>query len=304
MLTTIEQLLVTGIATGFLYGLVAIEYTLIWNACGLLNFAHAKTITLGAYIFAGTFLKMTGNLNIPSLLGAMLVMALFGALVATIIYIPLRNYARYIAIMATVMMGTAINEVCRLVWGVVPLSTQGFLIGTVKIGEVVVSVAYIYIIVIALLVNIALQIFMKKTKQGRAMTCVSQNKMAAALMGVKVERTMILAVALSFAICGVIGCLSGPLYTVQQTMADMLGTKGFSAGVIGGFGSIPGAIVGGLILGIVENLSCLVVPSIYKDVVAFALLIIFLMVKPEGIIKANREHKVKEKKKKSAEEKV
>ena len=173
-----------------------------------------------------------------------------------------------------------------------------------KIGEVVVSVAYIYIIVIALLVNIALQIFMKKTKQGRAMTCVSQNKMAAALMGVKVERTMILAVALSFAICGVIGCLSGPLYTVQQTMADMLGTKGFSAGVIGGFGSIPGAIVGGLILGIVENLSCLVVPSIYKDVVAFALLIIFLMVKPEGIIKANREHKVKEKKKKSAEEKV
>lgn len=301
MLETFEQLLVTGIATGFLYGLVAIEYTLIWNACGLLNFAHAKTITLGAYIFAGTFLKMTGGLSVPSVVGAVLVMALFGALVASIIYIPLRNYARFIAIMATVMMGTAINEICRLIWGVVPLSTQGFLVGTVKFGNVVVSVAYIYIILIALLVNITLQIFMKKTMQGRAMTCVSQNKMAAALMGVNVERTMVLAVALSFAICGLIGCLSGPLYTVQQTMADMLGTKGFSAGVIGGFGSIPGAIVGGLFLGIVENLSCLVVPSIYKDVVAFALLILFLLVKPEGMIKAHREHKVKTKKEKTSE---
>lgn len=304
MLATFEQLLVTGIATGFLYGLVAVEYTLIWNACGLLNFAHAKTITLGAYIFAGTFLRMTGDMSIPSVVGTVLVMALFGALVASIIYIPLRNYARFIAIMATVMMGTAINEVCRLIWGVVPLSTQGFLIGTVKLGDVVISVAYLYIIVIALLVNVALQLFMKKTMQGRAMTCVSQNKMAAALMGVNVERTMVLAVALSFAICGLIGCLSGPLYTVQQTMADMLGTKGFSAGVIGGFGSIPGAIVGGLILGVIENLSCLVVPSIYKDVVAFALLILFLMVKPEGIIQANKERKVKTKRKKTAEGKL
>ena len=112
-------------------------------------------------------------------------------------------------------------------------------------------------------------------------------------MGVHVQRTMVLAVSMSFMICGLIGCLAAPLYTVQQTMADMMGLKGFAAGVIGGFGSIPGAIVGGLFLGILENLGCLIVPSIYKDVIAFAVLLLFLLVKPEGIIKAHQEHREK-----------
>ena len=167
--------------------------------------------------------------------------------------------------------------------GIVPLSAGGFLSGVVRIGSAVTSRANVYTIVVSIFVMILLKLFMTKTKPGRAMVCVAQDKSAAALMGVNVRRSMTLSVALSFMICGLLGCLCAPLYTVQQTMTDMVGMKGFAAGVIGGFGDTSGAIIGGFVLGILENIACMVVPSMYKDVVAFALLVVFLMILPGGV---------------------
>lgn len=283
MLSIIVQILVSGIANGAIYGLTAIEYTLIWNSCGLLNFAHTKTIMFGAYVFSGTALVMLANAYLPALVMAVLFMGVFGALIASVIFIPLRNFTRMIAIMATVMLGTMLNEAVPMLWGVAPMSAKGFLSGVVRFGGAVVSKANIYIIFISIIVMISLKVFMSKTKPGRAMVCVSQDKNAAALMGVNVRVSMTFSVALSFMICGLLGCLCAPLFTVQQTMTDMVGLKGFAAGVIGGFGNISGAIIGGFILGLLENIACMIVPSIYKDVVAFTLLIIFLLVLPGGI---------------------
>ena len=284
MAGTIAQLLITGIANGFIYALVAIEYTLIWNACGLLNFAHAKMIMLGGYLFAGTFIPLLSKAFIPAGLLAIAATAAFGVLIACVIFIPLRKYTRLVAIMATVMLGIVLTQAAVLLWGSAPLSSQEFLRGTVRMGSVTISLSNLTIIGVALLVAVALKAFIAKSKPGQAITCVAQSHMAASLMGINVKRNMVLSVSISFAICALIGVLCAPIYTVQQTMADMIALKGFAAGVVGGFGSIDGAILGGLIVGLIENFGCLVVPSLYKDVIAFAVMILVMMVRPDGIL--------------------
>jgi branched-chain amino acid transport system permease protein len=283
-MANVAQLLITGIACGFIYALVAIEYTLIWNACGFLNFAHAKIIMLSAYFFAGTFQVALRELAIPAAGLAVIAILLVGVIVAFIIFIPLRRYTRLVSIMATVMLGMAINQAAVLLWGSAPLSSGDFLTGIITVGEVTISRAYVATIVVAVAVSILLRLFINKTKPGQAMTCVAQDKTTAALMGIDVKRNMAMSVILSFAICALIGILCAPIYTVQQTMADMIGLKGFSAGVVGGFGSVNGAILGGLVVGILENVGCLVVPSLYKDVIAFAVMIAVMMVRPYGLI--------------------
>lgn len=121
------------------------------------------------------------------------------------------------------------------------------------------------------------------------MRCVATNKRAAALMGIDVQRNMVVTIAISFLICCVIGVMVIPLYSVNQTMATMISLKGFAAGVIGGFGYLPGAIVGGLIIGVIENIGGMIFPSTFKDVVAFVFLIAVLLIKPSGVLgKANR----------------
>jgi branched-chain amino acid transport system permease protein len=129
-----------------------------------------------------------------------------------------------------------------------------------------------------------LQLFFKTTKMGKAMRCVQQNKTAATLMGINVTSNINLTIAISAVICSAIGIMVIPLFTIDLTIANMIGLKGFASGVIGGFGYLPGAILGGIVIGIVENLSTLVIPTLYKDCVAFVLLIVFLLVKPSGLL--------------------
>ena len=277
------QLIVSGIAMGFIYALVGIEYTLIWNASGVLNFSHDKMITPGAYIFGGTYILGLGMDFIPGILLSLITVALFGIVVARVIFIPLRNMTMIYTIMATVMLGKIIVEAIRLLWGPVPFSVPGFLIGTVKVGDVVISIANIAIIAAAAFCVLALQLFLYKTKPGKAMRCVAQNRKAAQLMGIDVRTVMTVTVMISMMICCLIGLLVSPLLNITTTMSNMIGLKGFAAGVIGGFGYLPGAILGGLCIGIVENIASMVLPSVYKDIVAFVLLVGFLLIRPAGI---------------------
>lgn len=283
MLEILIQLIVSGIAMGFIYALVGIEYTLIWNASGVLNFSHDKMITTGAYIFGGTYILGLGMDFIPGIILSLITVALLGILVSRIIFIPLRNMTMIYTIMATVMLGKIIVEAIRLLWGPVPFSVPGFLIGTVKIGNIVISIANIAIIITAAVCVMALQLFLYKTKPGKAMRCVAQNRKAAQLMGIDVRTVMTVTVMISMMICCLIGLLVSPLLNITTTMSNMIGLKGFAAGVIGGFGYLPGAILGGLCIGIVENVASMVLPSVYKDIVAFVLLIGFLLIKPTGI---------------------
>ena len=277
------QLIVSGIAMGFIYALVGIEYTLIWNASGVLNFSHDKMITTGAYIFGGTYILGLGMDFIPGILLSLITVALLGIVVARVIFIPLRNMTMIYTIMATVMLGKIIVEAIRLLWGPVPFSVPGFLIGTVKAGDVVISIANIAIIAAAAFCVLALQLFLYKTKPGKAMRCVAQNRKAAQLMGIDVRTVMTVTVMISMMICCLIGRLVSPLLNITTTMSNMIGLKGFAAGVIGGFGYLPGAILGGLCIGIVENIASMVLPSVYKDIVAFVLLVGFLLIRPAGI---------------------
>ena len=134
MQTVLIQLAVSGVAMGFVYALVAIEYTLIYNACGLLNFSHEKIITLGGYVFVGTCLFQLQLPSIPAIALAILILALFGIIVAAVVFIPLRNRERLIAVVATVMLGQVINESVILLWGPIALMPKNFLSGVIRFG--------------------------------------------------------------------------------------------------------------------------------------------------------------------------
>ena len=285
-MVTFLQLLVSGIGMGCIYCMVAIEYTLIWNASGLVNFGHEKFIMLGAYIFAGTLMLKLGVPSGAAILITILIMFLFGALTAVGVFNPLsRLNSNIFAVMGTLMLSEVLNEAARLIWGPAPFNLPDFIKGSYNVGGISIPKVYAVIVVMSMLLLVSIHLMFKMTKVGRAMRCVAQDKKAAALMGINVNANIMLTVGLSAAICCIIGILIIPILNVKLTMASVIALKGFSAGIVGGFGSIPGAIVGGLLIGIVESLYTGVGPSVYRDVVAFVLLIGFLLVKPEGILK-------------------
>jgi branched-chain amino acid transport system permease protein len=288
-LQMILQILISGIAMGFIYSLVGYEFTLIWNAASLINFAHDRFIMFAAYIFAGTFVIGLGLNPIVAALITIIIMGVFGALVAIGIFNPLRNMPSDIfAVTGTLLLARILGELSRIIWGPVPFTIHNFLTGVVRFGGISLPQSNIVIIGVSLAFLIFLQLLFKKTRIGKAMRCVSQDKTASSLMGINVPLYITFTIALSSMICTVIGILIIPTFMVSNSMASMIGLKGFAASVVGGFGILPGNIVGGLTIGILENLAVVVLPAVYKDVVAFALLILFLLVRPNGILGKQR----------------
>lgn len=284
MASQIIQLIINGIAMGFIYALVSMEYTIIYNSTGLLNFSHDKFITLGAYIFAGTFVLGLGVNPVVGVLATVVTMFLFGVLVAVGIFNPLRNMpSRLFAIMGTIALGRIISESIRLIYGATAKTVPGFITGVYRIGSIVVSRATLAIILVSICVVVVLQMYMMKTKAGKAMRCVNQNKAAATLMGINVSGSIMITIAISAVICTIIGVLVVPLYSINVSMSNMIGLKGYAAGIIGGFGYLPGAVIGGLLIGIVENLSTVVIAPVYKDCVSYIIMIIVILIQPNGL---------------------
>lgn len=284
-LKIVTQLIVSGIALGFIYALVSIEYTLIFNSTGLLNFSHDKLIMMGAYVFAGQFVLGMGCSYLVATLATIVTMFLLGVLIAKGIFNPLRNMSSPIfAVIGTVIMGRIFKEIARLVWGATAFNIPGYLKGTYKLGDVVITRANVIIIIVSVIIVAALQVFFYHTKTGKAMRCVQQNKTASTLMGINVTSNINFTIALSAVICSCIGMLVVSLFSVSLTMSSMIGLKGFAAGVVGGFGSFPGAIIGGIVIGVMENISTLVIPPLYKDCISFVLMIVFMLVRPQGIL--------------------
>jgi len=234
MMSQILQLIINGIAMGFIYALVSMEYTIIFNSTGLLNFSHDKFITLGAYIFAGSFVLGLGADPLVAVIAAILSMFIFGMIVAMGIFNPLRNMpSRLFAIMGTIALGRIISESIRLIYGAVARTVPGFITGVYHVGDVVVSKANLVIILVSALVVLILQTYMQKTRAGKAMRCVNQNKTAATLMGINVSRSIAITIAISAVICTTIAILIVPLYSINISMSNMIGLKGYAAGIIG-----------------------------------------------------------------------
>ena len=278
------QLILAGLAMGFIYALVSIEYTIIWNASGLLNFSHERFILLGAYIFGAQFIVNMNFNSAAAVIAALVCAFLIGMAASYLLMRPFQYLPLVFSVTGTMMLGRIITESVRIIWGNNPIPLANWLQGVFRIGTLVISRTYVAIILTAICLVVALQLFLNRTKLGTAMRCLSQNRNAARLMGIDVDFLAAVTMGVSTMVCAVIGILIIPLFQIRGDMPGMIGLKGFAAGVFGGFGYLPGGILGGVLIGILESLSTLVIPGIYKDIVSFVIMIVFLLIRPSGIL--------------------
>ena len=279
----LAQLIVSGLAMGSIYGLFALGFVLVYRAVGVINFAQGELVTLAAFL--GVTAAVT--LQIPLLLAYVVVLAamgLFGYVFERVAYHPLRGKPLLTVIISTIGISIILRNGARIVWGPYPLALPSFFSWkSVEIGGVLISPQMIFVVVVAGALFVLLQLFLNRTLLGRMMQAVAQDREAARLMGIHVDRIIALTFVLNAILAGIAGLLLAPIFLVTTDMGSSILVKAFSATIIGGFGSVPGAIVGGLILGVVEGLAAVYVSSIFKDGVAFLALILVLLIAPGGL---------------------
>ncbi|MCR1971774.1 branched-chain amino acid ABC transporter permease [Clostridium cochlearium] len=289
------QQLINGISLGSIYALIALGYTMVYGIINLINFAHGEVYMLGAFI--GFFLITKLKLGfLPALMLAMIACSIIGIVIEKVAYKPIRNSTRIAALI------TAISVSLFLQYGtmyIVSAETKTFpdvLKGqqiSILGGRVFLNIKDLYIVIITVLLMILLQYIIHKTKVGKAMRAVSQDREAAELMGISVNNTISYTFAIGSALAGAAGVLVGVYYNSIDPLMGMLpGLKAFIAAVIGGIGIIPGAMFGGLFLGLTETMVSSYGNSLYKDAVAFTILIIILIIKPSGFFGKNVREKV------------
>ncbi|MCI7596404.1 MAG: branched-chain amino acid ABC transporter permease [Lachnospiraceae bacterium] len=287
--------LINGISLGSIYAIIALGYTMVYGIAKMLNFAHGDVIMVGSYM---VFLSM-GSLGLPPYLAVLLAIAVctvLGITIEKIAYKPLRKASPLAVLITAIGVSYFLQNAALLLFGantkmftsVISLPAITLADGSINItGETQVT------IVVCVIIMIALSLFIKKTKAGQAMLAVSEDKGAAELMGVNVNGTISLTFAIGSALAAVAGVLLCSAYpTLNPYTGSMPGIKAFTAAVFGGIGSIPGAFVGGILLGVIENLSKAYISSQLSDAIVFSVLIIVLLVKPTGILGKKLNEKV------------
>ena len=292
-LEQLPQQLVNGIILGSIYALLALGYTMVYGIIKLINFAHGDIYMLGAFI--GYYAISALHMNLwMALIVTMITTAIFGMLIEFLAYRPLRHSTRISALI------TAIGVSFLLEYGMVFLvgaNTRSFpqaiKIVNYHIGSITVTNIQLLILIVALVLMVALQIIVRKTKMGKAMRAVSVDSDAAELMGINVNSTISFTFALGSALAGAAGALIGLYYNSTEPLMGMTpGIKAFVAAVLGGIGIIPGAALGGFVIGILETLSISLNLSSYRDIVVYGVLIIILLARPAGILGKNVKEKV------------
>ncbi len=290
MLRTVIDYLMNGLTMGAIYALLAIGVTTIYKSMGMLNVAHADTIMLSAFVTLEIY-NWTHSLIISSIAG-LLIMGLFGLALERFIYRRL-NYDSFVNLMlATIGMQIILRNLMRAVKGVDPYRyPEVFSSMPIKLGSVTILPQSIGIIIVSALIVLGLQAFYKFTKTGQSMTAASSNPRAAMMLGINVAKTRMLTFGISALLACASAILISPMYNVSPDMGASVGLKGFCAAIIGGFGSIPAALAGGLILGIIESLASGLFASAYRDIIAFVLMILILYFKPAGLFAKRIEQK-------------
>lgn len=283
-LADLLQVTTGGVAIGSIYALMALGFTIIYNALRLINFAQGDLFMLGA-TFGFTF-YVSWHMPFPvAFIASGLMVGLIGVIVERTVFRPLRNYPLFNLIIATIGVSITIRALALIIWGSQALPFPPvFGSKPIKAGSIVLMPSYLWVIGIALVSIILLELFFSKTLLGKAMRASAQNRNAAFLMGINIFRMDSLAAAISAGLGGIGGILIAPIFFVDTGMGALAGLKGFAAAVLGGFGSIPGAIVGGIILGLAENLSSSLISSTYRDAVAFIILIAVMLLRPNGLL--------------------
>jgi branched-chain amino acid transport system permease protein len=283
------DLVIIGLSIGMVYALVALGISLIYSGLDIIHFAHGEIYMIGAFVGITLFQKL-GLPYVPTLLLAVIITGLIGVLIERVFYRRLtRAGGGYtVAGMGMVIVGfgmsIVLQNVAYLVWGPKPLPFPVPFGMPLEIGNLTLPMSYVWIVVTALVLMLVLNLILKRTMIGLAIRAVAHNKDIAYLSGVNVPLMISLIFGVACAMGAAAGVLIGPINYVQVLMGIGILVKAFAAAVVGGFGSLPGAVLGGLLVGVVESLGAGYVSGTYKDVYAFLLLIIVLMVKPSGIL--------------------
>ncbi len=289
------QYLINGISIGAVYAIIALGYTMVYGIAKMLNFAHGDVIMVGAY----ASYCITSYLGLPavaSILAAVAVCTLFGIVIEGLAYKPLRGTPSLAVLITAIGVSYFLQNAAQLIFGSAPKNFKSIVTmeplvlfegGLTITGEVLLTIA------VCVAIMVGLTLFTTKTKMGKAMRAVSEDRAAAQLMGINVNQTISITFAIGSALAAVAGVLlCSTVPTLMPTTGAMPGIRAFTAAVFGGIGSIPGAMLGGILLGIIETFSKAYISTQFSDAIVFSVLIIILLVKPAGLLGKQIQEKV------------
>ena len=279
------QTLISGLSLGSIYALIALGYTMVYGIAKMLNFAHGDIIMVGAYAVITAVFTM-GLPPFIAILISIALCALLGIVIEFLAYRPLRQAQPLAVLITAIGVSYLLQNLALLIYGSEQKAFPTIVaLPTVHIGGVYIDGITLATLVVTAVIMVALSLFINKTRMGKAMRAVSEDKEAAELMGISVNRTITVTFAIGSALAGVAAIFYGAAYTyIRPTTGAMPGIKAFTAAVFGGIGSIPGAMLGGILLGVIEQLSKTYISTLWADSIVFGVLVVVLVVKPTGLL--------------------
>ena len=291
----IIQYLINGISIGAVYAIIALVYTMVYGIAKMLNFAHGDVIMVGAYIS----FCVTNYLGLPawaSVVVAMAVCTVLGILIEGLAYKPLRGTPGLAVLITAIGVSYFLQNAAQLIWSSSPKSFTSIVTMqpiTLFDGQLVITGEVLLTVVVSVAVMVGLTFFTGKTRTGKAMRAVSEDRDAAQLMGINVNKTISTTFAIGSALAAVAGVLlCSTVPTLQPTTGSMPGIRAFTAAVFGGIGSIPGAMLGGILIGLIETFAKAYISTQFSDAIVFSVLIVILLVKPAGLLGKQVQEKV------------
>lgn len=282
---------INGLSLGGIYAMIALGYTMVYGIAKLLNFAHGDIIMVGGYII---YIFMATNNPILAIVMAVIGCVILGICVEKVAYKPLRGASPLAVLITAIGVSNLLQSLAQIIFGSAPKMATVYEFGVIRLFGATIQISSLVTLGVTFVVMVALTVFVKYTRIGRAMIAVSEDRSAAQLMGIDVNSI----ITITFAIGSALAALAGMFYllkapSVSSTLGAMPGIKAFTAAVIGGIGSIPGAMLGGILLGMIESISYKITAiAPYTDAIEFSILILILLVKPTGFLGKKRREKV------------
>ena len=279
------QTFISGLSLGSIYALIALGYTMVYGIAKMLNFAHGDIIMVGAYAVI-TAVFTCGMPPLVAVLVSVVVCALLGVTIEFLAYRPLRQAPPLSVLITAIGVSYLLQNLALLIFGSEQLAFPSIIsLPSITLGSVTIDGITLATLVVTAVIMIVLTLFINKTRLGKAMRAVSEDKGAAELMGISVNRTITITFAIGSALAAVASIFYGAAYVyIKPTTGSMPGIKAFTAAVFGGIGSIPGAMLGGILLGLIEQLSKTYISTLWADAIVFGVLVLVLVVKPTGLL--------------------
>ena len=292
-MTVFFSQLINGLSLGSIYALIALGYSMVYGIILLLNFAHGDVIMVGAYM-SWFVMNQLGLGPVTAVCATILTCTLLGVVIEKIAYTPLRSAPRISLLITAIGVSYLLQNAALLLFGSQQMAYPTLVkLGSFSVGGVQVDGITVLTLAVTAVLMAALTLFIDKTKLGKAMRAVSEDKDAATLMGISVDRTITLTFAIGSALAAFASMFYGMTYVyIKPTTGAMPGIKAFTAAVFGGIGSIPGAMLGGILLGLIEQMSKTYISTLWADAIVFAVLVVVLVVKPTGLLGKPMQEKV------------